>query len=79
LNYEGSPWKGAKEPYTPFTPKVDAKFKFEFEKAIKEKKAMHEHFKLKGAFEGEPVPKIRTEFQKTAKEPAAGEEEDEKE
>lgn len=77
LNYEGSPWKGAKEPYTPFTPKVDAKYKFDFSKAVKDKKALHEHFKLRGVFEGEPVPKIRAEFQKTAKEAAAGEEEKE--
>jgi len=76
MNYEGSPWKGAKEPYTPFTPKVDPKYKFEFAKEVKEVKAMHEHFKLRGVFEGEPIPKIRAEFQKTAKEPAAGEEEE---
>lgn len=77
MNYEGSPWKGAKEPYTPFTPKVDPKFRFEFLKAVKEAKAMHEHFKLRGVFEGEPVPKIREEFQKTAKEAALGGEEKE--
>ncbi len=77
LNYEGSPWKEAKAPYTPFTPKVDAKYKFDFDKAVRNKKALHEHFKLKGVFEGEPVPKIRAEFQKTAKEPVAGEEDKE--
>ncbi|MBI5893375.1 MAG: cytochrome c family protein [Deltaproteobacteria bacterium] len=76
MNYEGSPWKGAKEPYTPFTPKVDAKYKFDFSKAVKDKKALHEHFKLRGVYEGEPVPKIRAEFQKGAKEAAAGEEEE---
>ncbi|MBI5326716.1 MAG: cytochrome C554 [Deltaproteobacteria bacterium] len=79
LNYEGSPWKGAKEPYTPFTPKVDAKYKFDFEKAVKKTgkvKAMHEHFKLRGVFEGEPIPKIRAESQKGAKEAAAGEEDE---
>ncbi len=74
LNFEGQP--GAQEPYTPFTPKVDAKYKFDFSKAIKNKKAMHEHFKLRGVFEGEPLPKIRAEFQKGAKDPAAGEEEE---
>lgn len=79
MNYEGSPWKGAKAPYTPFTPKVDAKYKFDFEKAVRNHKAMHEHFKLKGIFEGEPIPKTRAEFQKDAKEPEAGEEEEEKE
>ncbi len=77
LNYEGSPWKGAKEPYTPFTPKVDAKYKFDFNKAVKENKAMHEHFKLRSVYEGEPLPKIRAEFQKGAKDPAAGEDEKE--
>jgi len=79
MNYEGSPWKGAKAPYTPFTPKVDAKHKFDFEKAVRDNKAMHEHFKLTGIFEGEPIPKTRAEFQKNAKEPEAGEEEEEKE
>ena len=82
MNYEGSSWKGAKEPYTPFTPKVDPKYKFDFEKMVKEsgkdkEKGMHEHFKLRGVYDGEPVPKIRAEFQKKAKEPAAGEEEEE--
>ena len=82
MNYEGSSWKGAKEPYTPFTPKVDPKYKFDFEKMVKESgkdkdKGMHEHFKLRGVYDGEPVPKIRAEFQKKAKEPAAGEEEEE--
>lgn len=82
MNYKGSPWKGAKEPYTPFTPEVDPKYKFNYEKAVKETgkdKAMHEHFKLRGVFEGEPVPKIRAEFQKKAKEPAAAEEEEDSE
>lgn len=77
MNYKGSPWKDAKEPYTPFTPEVDPKYKFNFEKAVKDigkGKAMHEHFKLRGVFEGEPIPKIRAEFQKKAKEPAAPEE-----
>jgi len=66
LNYQGSPLKGAKAPFTPFTPTVDAKYKFEFDKAVRTK-ALHEHYKLKGSFEGEPVPKVRAEFQKTAK------------
>jgi hypothetical protein len=77
LNYEGSPWAGAKAPFTPFTPKVDAKYKFDFEKGVRNNKAMHEHFKLKGVFDGEPVVKVRAEFQKTAKDPAEGEEEEE--
>lgn len=66
-NFQGSPLKGAKAPFTPFTPAVDAKYKFEFDKAVRTK-ALHEHYKLKGAFDGEPVPKVRAEFQKTAKE-----------
>lgn len=79
MNYKGSPWKGAKEPYTPFAPEVDPRYKFDFKKAVKDigkDKAMHEHFKLRGVFEGEPVPKIRAELQKGAKEPAAAEEEE---
>ncbi len=67
MNYEGSGWAGAKEPYTPMTPKVDPKYKFDFDKAIKNTKAMHEHFKLKGVFEGEPKFKYHDEFQKSAK------------
>lgn len=80
MNYKGSAWKDAEEPYTPFTPQVDAKYKFDYDKAVKmsgKGKGMHEHFKLRGVFEGEPIPKIRAEFQKNAKEPAAGEEEKE--
>lgn len=80
MNYKGSPWKGAKEPYTPFTPDVDPEYKFDFEKAVREMgkdEGMHEHFKLRGVYEGEPLPRIREEFQKKAKEPAEGEEEDE--
>jgi len=67
LNYQGSPHKGTKAPYTPFTPAVDAKYKFEYDKAVRTK-ALHEHYKLKGAFIGDPVPAVRAEFQKTAKE-----------
>ena len=67
LNFKGSPHKGAKPPYTPFTPDVDEKYRFNFDKAVRSK-ALHEHYKLKGAFTGDPVPKIRAELQKTAKE-----------
>lgn len=67
MNYQGSPHKGAKAPFTPFTPAVDAKYRFEFDKAVKSK-AMHEHYKLKGVFSGDPVPAVRAELQKTAKE-----------
>jgi hypothetical protein len=66
LNYQGSTHKGAKAPYTPFTPNVDAKYKFEFDKAVRTK-ALHEHYKLQGVFSGDPVPAVRAEFQKTAK------------
>lgn len=78
LNYKGSPWKKAREPYTPFTPDVDPEFAFEYEKAVKEigkNKGMHDHFKLRGVFTGEPVPRFRDEFQKDAKEPVVEEEE----
>lgn len=77
MNYKGSGWKGAKEPYTPFTPDVDPKYKFDYEKAVKQTgkgKAMHEHYKLRAVYEGEPVPKLREEFQKGAKEPGPPEE-----
>ncbi|MBS0155428.1 MAG: cytochrome c family protein [Nitrospira sp.] len=67
LNYEGSPWKGAKKPYTPFTPTVDKKYSFDFEKYVRDDKAMHTHFKLAGTFTGPPMPKFHEEFQKNAK------------
>ncbi len=69
LNYEGSPWKGAKKPYTPFTPKIDKKYSFDFEKYVRDDKAMHAHFKLAGTFTGPPIPKFHEEFQKNAKPP----------
>ncbi len=74
MNYEGSGWDGAKEPYTPFTPKVDAKYKFDFDKAVKTEKGMHKHFKLKGVFTGEPKFKYHDEFQKNAEEGESAEE-----
>lgn len=77
MNYEGSPWKKARKPYTPFTPDVDKKYKFDYEKAVKDDEAMHEHFKLRGVYTGKPVFKFRDEFQKDAKEPAEEEEDDE--
>ncbi len=67
LNYEGSPWPGAKPPHTPFAPKVDPKYAFDFEKAVREDKAMHEHFKLEGTFTGPPLPPFHEEFQAKAK------------
>ncbi|MEK7760720.1 MAG: cytochrome c-550 CycA [Nitrospirota bacterium] len=66
LNYEGSPWKGAKAPYTPFTPEVDKKYTFDFDKMVKNTSAMHEHYKLDGTFAGEPKFKYHDEFQKDA-------------
>lgn len=71
LNYEGSPWKGAKAPYTPFTPEVDKKYTFDFDKMVKDVKAMHEHYKLDGTFVGEPKFKYHDEFQANAKEKVA--------
>lgn len=76
MNYEGSPWEGAKPPYAETTPDVDPKYKFDFDKAVKNDKAMHDHFKLKNVFKGKPIFKYRDEFQKSAKEPAASEEEE---
>ena len=67
LNYEGSLYKAAKPPYTPFTPALDPKYRFEFEKAVRSR-AMHEHYKLKGVYDGPPEPGLRAEFQKDAKE-----------
>ncbi|SDX02905.1 cytochrome c-550 CycA [Nitrosomonas communis] len=75
LNYEGSPWKEAKPPYTPFTPDVDPKYTFDFDKMVKDVKAMHEHFKLDGVFVGEPKFKYHDEFQANAKEGEKGKEE----
>lgn len=67
LNFKGSPHKGAKAPFSRFTPSVDAKYKFEYDKAVRSN-ALHEHYKLIGVFSGDPVPAVRAEFQKTAKE-----------
>lgn len=80
MNYEGSPWKKAKPPYSPHTPKVDAKYKFDFEKGVRDfgakGKAMHEHYKLKGIFTGKPNAGLRAEFQKNAKEEEPADEEE---
>ncbi len=45
FNCEGSPWKGVKKPYTSFASKVNKKYAFDFEKAVRSDKALHEHFK----------------------------------
>ncbi len=75
LNYEGSGWKGTKKPYTPFTPEVDKKYVFDFDKSVQDSEAMHEHFKLEGTFTGPPVFKFHKEFQAKAKPLPADEEE----
>lgn len=75
MNYAGSPWKGAKPPHTPFTPQLDKKYAFDFQQAVRNAKAMHEHFKLDGTFTGAPVPSFREEFQAAAKPAAKGKEE----
>jgi len=67
MNYEGSPWPGAKKPYTPFTPDLDPKYAFDFDKKVRDAKAMHEHFKLEGVFTGPPKPAFHDEFQRDAK------------
>ena len=72
LNYQGSGWTGAKPPYTPFTPAVDGKYKFDFDKAVRDTskaKGVHVHFKLQNIFTGDPVPPFRAELQKDAKSP----------
>lgn len=70
LNYQGSKWSGAKPPYTPFTPAVDAKYQFDFDKAVRvlgDKNPAHTHFKLpRGVFKGGTVPAIRAEIQQHA-------------
>jgi len=66
LNYEGSSWAEAKPPYTPFTPQVDPKYEFDFEQAVRDDHAMHEHFKLEGTFTGPPLPPFHDDFQSTA-------------
>jgi hypothetical protein len=67
LNYAGSPWAKAKEPFTPFTPALDPKYGFDFERAVRSDKAMHRHYKLDGTFTGEPLPAFHAEFQAAAR------------
>ncbi len=74
LNYEGSPWTGARKPYTPFTPKVDPKYAFDFDKALDDDKAVHEHFKLEGVFTGPPLPPFRDRLQARAQPGVMGKE-----
>jgi hypothetical protein len=59
------------KPASPFTTAVDPKYAFDFDKAVRvsgKAKGVHDHFKLIGVFTGEPVHKLRPEFQKNAKE-----------
>ena len=67
LNYQGSPWAGAKPPFTPFTPKLDPRYSFDFDRALRDDKAMHAHFKLDGVFVGPPLPDFHAAFQASAK------------
>ncbi|MBZ0094221.1 MAG: cytochrome c family protein [Sulfuricella sp.] len=72
LNYQGSKWAEAKPPFTPFTPAIDAKYQFDFNKAVRtlgNGNPVHTHYKLRGVFTGGPVPAIRAELQNTAQEP----------
>ncbi|MFO7580259.1 MAG: cytochrome C554, partial [Nitrosomonas halophila] len=41
---------------------------FNFDEMVKDVKAMHEHYKLDGVYEGEPKFKYHDEFQASAKE-----------
>lgn len=71
LNYAGSSWAGAKPPYTPFTPAVDAKYQFDFNKSVRvagDKNPAHTHYKMRGVFKGGTVPAIRAEIQQSAQE-----------
>ena len=71
LNYQGSKWAGAKPPYTPFTPALDAKYQFDFDKAVRasgDKNPAHTHYKLRGVFKGGSVPAIRADLQQSAQE-----------
>ena len=71
LNHSGSKWVGTKPPYTPFTPAVDAKYQFDFDKAVRafgDKNPAHTHYRLRGVFKGGTVPAIRAEIQQSAQE-----------
>jgi len=73
LNYEGSTYEKAHPPFTPFTPALGDKYKFDYMKSVlhgdeSEIKPIHEHFKLLGVFTGE-APAIREELQENAIDP----------
>ncbi|CAA7620505.1 cytochrome c family protein [Magnetospirillum sp. UT-4] len=64
---------GTNKPGSPFNALVDPKYAFEFDKAVRttgKGKGVHDHFKLIGVFSGQPVHRLRAEFQSTAKEGA---------
>lgn len=72
LNYHGSTLAGAQPPYTPFTPAVDARYQFDYGKAVRKMgkgNPVHTHYKLRGVFKGGDVPAIRAEMQETAEDP----------
>jgi len=75
LNFLGSSLLGARAPrppFTPFTPEIGAKYAFSYRSAVFRSgkgAGVHEHFRLKGVFVGEPVPAIREEIQRNAREP----------
>ena len=48
------------------------KYSFDFDKYVADAKAMHKHYKLPGAFTGEPKFKMHDEFQATAEESKKG-------
>lgn len=61
------------KPASPFTTAVDPKYGFDFDKAVRlggKGRGVHEHYKLMGVFAGEPVHRLRGEFQQNAKESA---------
>jgi hypothetical protein len=56
---------------SPFNASIDPKYRFDYRsEVLKPDKGtgVHEHFKLKGVFTGEPIPDIRADTQKNAKE-----------
>lgn len=73
LNYEGAvSVHKPSPPYTPFTPAIDVKYKFDYMKSVMTAGAnnpIHSHFKLRGVFKGEPVPNVRVKLQEDAQEP----------
>lgn len=72
LNYEGAPMHQPKPPFTPFTPAVNGKYQFDYQKSVMAtgpKNPIHSHFKLRGVFKGDPVPAVRAKLQEDAPEP----------